>query len=83
MDMWGGVGGALLLGVPWLGAVELEPGSGVLPEESVAGHGEGGHQNHVLLEVHLPVAVLIQILHDLLHSPRVLLGLGGGTGQQG
>lgn len=70
--------GALLLGVPRLGAVGLEPGSGVLPEEGVAGHGEGSHQNHVLLEVHLPVSILIQVLHDLLHGPRVLLGLGGG-----
>lgn len=73
-----GCGGALLLGVPRLGAVGLEPGSGVLPEEGVAGHGEGSHQNHVLLEVHLPVSILIQVLHDLLHGPRVLLGLGGG-----
>lgn len=49
--------------------------SAVLPEEAVTGHREGSHQHHILLEVHLPVSVLIQLLHHLVHRVRVLLGL--------
>lgn len=49
--------------------------STVLPEEVVAGHCESSHQHHVLLEVHLPISILVQLLHHLVDSIRILLGL--------
>lgn len=49
--------------------------STVLPEEVVTGHREGSHQHHILLEVHLPISILIELLHHLVHSIRILLGL--------
>ena len=49
--------------------------STVLPEEVVAGHREGSHQHHILLEVHLSISILIQLLHHLVHSVCILLGL--------
>lgn len=49
--------------------------STVLPEEVVTGHCEGSHQHHVLLEVHLPISILVELLHHLVHSIRILLGL--------
>lgn len=36
-------------------------------KELIAGHGQRCHQDHKLLEVHLPILVLVQVLHDLVH----------------
>ncbi|MGH0190064.1 UNVERIFIED_CONTAM: hypothetical protein FKN15_041505 [Acipenser sinensis] len=44
-------------------------------EELLTGDGQTNYQSHKLLKVHLPVSVLIQILHDLIHRCWVLLAL--------
>lgn len=44
-------------------------------EEFVAGYGQSSNQQDELLEVHLPILVLIQVVHDLLHHHGVLAGL--------
>lgn len=47
----------------------------LLLEEVVAGDGEGGHQHHKLIEVHLVVLVGVEVVHDFLHQHGVFLGL--------
>lgn len=50
----------------------------LLLEEVVAGDGQGGHQHHELVKVHLVVFVGVQVVHDFLHQHRILLGLKEG-----
>lgn len=61
----------MVTGRVFLGTVCLA----ILPEEVVTGHCEGSHKGDILLEVHLPISILIEFLHQLVHSFRILLGL--------
>jgi hypothetical protein len=45
--------------------------------ELFTGNGEAHHQGDKLLKVYLPITILVQILHDLVYSGWVLLGLRG------
>ena len=47
----------------------------LLLEELIAGNGQGGHQHHKLVEVHLVVFVHVQVVHDFLHEQWILLSL--------
>lgn len=43
----------------------------------LAGDGQPHHQRHKLLKVHLPIAIGIQVLHNVVHGSGVFLGLEG------
>lgn len=47
----------------------------------LTGNGKSNNQRNKLLKVHLPISVGVQVLHDLVHSSRVLLRLEASTRQ--
>lgn len=77
--------GKLLLEAP-MGSLLAELLGGAVPEELVEAHGDAGQEADVLLEVHLAVLVVVQVVHEPLELGIIHLLLwreGSGFGVHG